>query len=199
VSGGIGPAGLRAEYMLADKFGMGVDFIYNSLSTSYSIDSISNTGIVVASYDAKLSMQRFRVQMRMNYHFVENDNLDAWFIGLTSNLVIGVYIGFDEPTTLGKFETGAKAALPIWKEVMRSGIKKYGESDFKSSSGVINVLVNKETGELAKNASSNTFLETFIEGTEPGSSKINSHLNEQKSDQIDTQQILEDGSYYDNQ
>ena len=39
-----------------------------------------------------------------------NDNFDAWFIGFSSNLVIGVYIGYDNPKTLGKFETGSKAA-----------------------------------------------------------------------------------------
>ena len=42
-----------------------------------------------------------------------NNNFDAWFIGFSSNLVIGVYIGFDNPKTLGKFETGSKA-LPIF-------------------------------------------------------------------------------------
>ena len=38
-----------------------------------------------------------------------NNNYDAWFIGFSSNLVIGVYIGFDNPKTLGKFETGSKS------------------------------------------------------------------------------------------
>ena len=44
-----------------------------------------------------------------------NNNYDAWFIGFTSNLVIGVYIGFDNPKSLGKYETGSKTALPIFK------------------------------------------------------------------------------------
>ena len=48
-----------------------------------------------------------------------NNNMDAWFIGFTSNLVIGVYVGFDEPKTLGKYETGAKAALPILRRLGR--------------------------------------------------------------------------------
>ena len=47
-----------------------------------------------------------------------NDNFDAWFIGYNSNLVVGVYIGFDNPKTLGKYETGSKAALPIFKNFM---------------------------------------------------------------------------------
>ena len=45
-----------------------------------------------------------------------NKNMDAWFLGFTSKLVIGVYVGFDEPKTLGKYETGAKAALPVFKK-----------------------------------------------------------------------------------
>ena len=44
-----------------------------------------------------------------------NDNYDAWFIGVSSNLIIGVYIGFDNPKTLEKYETGSKAALPVLK------------------------------------------------------------------------------------
>ena len=45
-----------------------------------------------------------------------NDNTDAWFIGFTSNLVVGVFVGMDNPQPLGKFETGSKAALPIFEE-----------------------------------------------------------------------------------
>ena len=51
-----------------------------------------------------------------------NDNYDAWFIGFSSNLVIGVYIGFDNPKTLGKFETGSKAALPIFKDFVQKAL-----------------------------------------------------------------------------
>ena len=53
-----------------------------------------------------------------------NNNFDAWFIGFSSNLVIGVYIGFDNPKVLGKFETGSKAALPIFKEFVENAFIK---------------------------------------------------------------------------
>ena len=53
-----------------------------------------------------------------------NDNYDAWFIGFSSNLVIGVYIGYDSPKTLGKFETGSKAALPIFKDFIEKALLK---------------------------------------------------------------------------
>ena len=53
-----------------------------------------------------------------------NDNYDAWFIGATSNLIVGVYIGFDNPKTLGRYETGAKAALPIFKNFISQALYK---------------------------------------------------------------------------
>ena len=59
-----------------------------------------------------------------------NDNFDAWFIGFSSNLVIGVYIGFDNPKTLGKFETGSKAALPVFKNFVENALFKGGFSRF---------------------------------------------------------------------
>ena len=60
-----------------------------------------------------------------------NDNFDAWFIGFTSNLVIGVYVGFDNPKTLGKYETGSKAALPILKDFIENALFKEDFKEFK--------------------------------------------------------------------
>ena len=57
-----------------------------------------------------------------------NKNYDAWFIGFSSDLVIGVYVGFDNPKSLGKYETGSKAALPIFKDFVK---KTLFEEDFK--------------------------------------------------------------------
>ena len=48
-----------------------------------------------------------------------NKNMDAWFLGFTSKLVVGVYVGFDEPKTLGRYETGAKAALPVFEKFIK--------------------------------------------------------------------------------
>ena len=60
-----------------------------------------------------------------------NDNFDAWFIGFSSNLVIGVYIGYDNPKTLGKYETGSKAALPIFKNFVENALFENDFKDFK--------------------------------------------------------------------
>ena len=60
-----------------------------------------------------------------------NNNYDAWFIGFTSNLVIGVYVGFDNPKSLGKYETGSKAALPIFKDFVQKALLKEDFKEFK--------------------------------------------------------------------
>ncbi len=75
-----------------------------------------------------------------------NKNMDAWFIGFTSKLVIGVYVGFDEPKSLGKYETGAKAALPIFKKFIKSVVKKKDSLPFKVPENISFVMVDPETG-----------------------------------------------------
>ena len=59
-----------------------------------------------------------------------NKNTDTWFVGFTSKLVIGVYVGFDEPKSLGRNETGAKTAMPIFKDFVKKAIKKERRKTF---------------------------------------------------------------------
>ena len=75
-----------------------------------------------------------------------NKNMDAWFLGFTSKLVIGVYVGFDEPKTLGKYETGAKAALPVFKKFVEKTVKKKEALPFKIPKNISLVVVDAETG-----------------------------------------------------
>ena len=90
-----------------------------------------------------------------------NKNTDTWFIGYTSNLVIGVYIGYDEPRSLGKRETGAKTAMPVFKEFVESSINKENARPFKVSKGIEMMLVDANTGEKANYLSKNTLIEAF--------------------------------------
>ena len=90
-----------------------------------------------------------------------NNNMDAWFIGFTPDLVIGVYVGFDEPKTLGKFETGAKAALPVFEEIVKQLPSKDISSFFKVPSSINLANINMTTGLLQKNEKTNTLLESF--------------------------------------
>ena len=75
-----------------------------------------------------------------------NDNYDAWFIGFSSNVVIGVYIGYDNPKTLGKNETGSKAALPIFKDFIENALYKEDFKDFIIPENIYLTSLNYDTG-----------------------------------------------------
>jgi penicillin-binding protein 1A len=78
-----------------------------------------------------------------------NKNQDAWFVGFSPDLVVAVYVGFDNPKTLGKFETGAAAALPIFYDFMQQALSGYADVPFRIPSGIKLVRVNHKTGKPA--------------------------------------------------
>ena len=90
-----------------------------------------------------------------------NDNYDAWFIGFTSNLIIGVYIGFDNPKTLGKYETGSKAALQIFKDYVENALYKVDFKDFKIPKGIYLTSLNYDTGKKSLSGDKNTIIEAL--------------------------------------
>jgi len=90
-----------------------------------------------------------------------NENTDTWFIGFTSNLVIGVYVGMDNPQPLGKFETGSKTALPIFKKFVKEAVKKSDARPFKVSKGITMMVIDPLTGQKAKFSSTKTILEAY--------------------------------------
>ncbi len=90
-----------------------------------------------------------------------NKNMDAWFLGFTSKLAIGVYVGFDVPKSLGKYETGAKAALPIFKTFIEKVVKKKDARPFKIPKNINLVLVDAETGMKADINTKKVIYESF--------------------------------------
>ena len=90
-----------------------------------------------------------------------NENTDAWFIGYTSNLVIGVYVGMDNPESLGKYETGSKAALPIFEKFIKKAVKKSEARPFKVPEEIVMMVVDPLTGEKAKFSSKNMIIEAY--------------------------------------
>jgi len=90
-----------------------------------------------------------------------NNNMDAWFLGFTSRLAIGVYVGFDEPRSLGKFETGAKAALPIFKKFVKKTVKKKDALPFKIPKNINLIMVDLNTGLRANSNTRKTIYESF--------------------------------------
>ena len=90
-----------------------------------------------------------------------NDNTDAWFVGYTSNLVVGVYVGHDEPQSLGRYETGSKTAMPIFKSFIKKAIKKGDARPFKVSKNIKFLVVDQKTGRKADFLSESTIIEAF--------------------------------------
>ena len=90
-----------------------------------------------------------------------NNNYDAWFIGFSSNLVVGVYIGYDNPKTLGKYETGSKAALPIFKDFIENALFKEDFNDFGVPENIYLTNLNYDTGLRSSTGDKNTIVEAL--------------------------------------
>ena len=98
-----------------------------------------------------------------------NEQRDAWFIGYTPNLVVGVWVGFDEQTrTMGKMGTGGRVAAPIWLDFMKPALEGTPVRDFEMPDGISCVNIDPWTGKRAGEWTSKPLLECFKEGTEPG-------------------------------
>jgi penicillin-binding protein 1A len=96
-----------------------------------------------------------------------SDYDDAWFIGYTPSLLTTVWVGFDDKTSLGNGETGARAALPIWISFMEQALRNTPVQTFKAPPGITMVKVDINTGLPVKEDSQETIIETFIEGSVP--------------------------------
>ena len=128
-----------------------------SSQTAYQITSILE-GVIQRGTGKKLRVLNLNMGGKTG---TTNENTDAWFIGFTSNLVVGVYVGMDNPAPLGKFETGSKTALPIFKKFIESAVKKSESRPFKVASEIIMLVIDPLTGQKAKFSSKNTILEAY--------------------------------------
>jgi penicillin-binding protein 1A len=112
-----------------------------------------------------------------------NGNTDTWFIGFTSKLAIGVYVGSDNPVSLGRYETGAKTALPIFKRFVKNAVKKEDARPFKVADNILMRVIDPLTGEKALADSKSTIIESY-KNTET-SSTLNRDINNRlKNDNI---------------
>ncbi len=96
-----------------------------------------------------------------------NDARDAWFIGFTPDLVVGVYVGYDQPRSLGNQEQGATAALPIFVDIMKKALADKPATPFRVPPGVRLVRIDADTGLLPGPDTGNVILEAYMPGTEP--------------------------------
>ena len=114
-----------------------------------------------------------------------NKNTDTWFIGFTSNVLVGVYVGSDNPTPLGKYETGSKTALPIFKSFISDSVNKYDARPFKAAKGTVMMVVDPLTGQKAKFNSKNTIIEVFKK-----ENVVDGKVLYTNSDRLDSNNIL---------
>jgi penicillin-binding protein 1A len=100
-----------------------------------------------------------------------DDYTDAWFVGFSPRLTLGVWVGRDLKHPIGRRMTGAEAALPIWISFMESYFANQGEletgEDFPVPAGVVFSTVDWYSGRLAVPGCDKVVLEAFLDGTEP--------------------------------
>jgi penicillin-binding protein 1A len=98
-----------------------------------------------------------------------DDFTDAWFVGFSPDLTVGVWVGHDEKKPLGYGEDGARAALPVWIDVMRAHIEARQERpEFSPPGNIVFVSVDRQTGGVIDSSTPGGITEAFIAGTQPG-------------------------------
>jgi len=97
-----------------------------------------------------------------------NEAKDVWFIGFSPDLTCGVFVGFDNPRTLGRREQGATVAAPIFRDFMKGALEDQPATPFRVPPGIDFVSVNSHSGALVSPGEPGAILEAFKAGTEPG-------------------------------
>ena len=96
-----------------------------------------------------------------------NDSHDAWFVGFSADLVVGVFVGFDRPRSLGRYEEGSSVAVPVFRNFMKAALRGEPGIPFRMPSGIRLVRINRETGQPAGVTDKNVMFEAYKPGTEP--------------------------------
>ncbi|MBV9521971.1 MAG: penicillin-binding protein, partial [Alphaproteobacteria bacterium] len=101
-----------------------------------------------------------------------SDYKDNWFMGFAPDLTAGVYVGFDDPRTLGEREEGAHNAAPIFRDFMAAALKDQPATEFRIPPGIRLVRVNAATGQPARPGDRTIIYEAFKPGTEPNGDSV---------------------------
>ncbi|MFT4346945.1 penicillin-binding protein 1A [Bartonella ancashensis] len=96
-----------------------------------------------------------------------NDSKDVWFLGFTPDLVVGFFLGYDQPASLGHYETGSSLVTPIFGEFIKDALKDKPDVPFKVPSDMILLPINRKTGMLAEAGDEDVIIEAFKPGTGP--------------------------------
>lgn len=98
-----------------------------------------------------------------------NDEKDAWFVGFSPDLVVGVFLGYDQPRAMGKGQTGGVLAAPIFAEFMKVALKDSPAKEFQVPPGIELIPIDRRTGLQAQGSGEGVILEAFKPGTTPPS------------------------------
>jgi penicillin-binding protein 1A len=96
-----------------------------------------------------------------------NDQMDAWFVGYTPDLLATVWVGYDDRHSLGPNNTGGKIAVPFWTRFMQAAMTDRPVADFEMPDGIRCVMIDPASGLRARAENMRAYLECFREGTEP--------------------------------
>jgi penicillin-binding protein 1A len=96
-----------------------------------------------------------------------NDEKDAWFVGYTPDLVVGLYMGYDTPKPMGHGSTGGGLAAPVFKEFMKAELAGTRPVDFRVPPGMKLIPINRKTGMRAEGGGPDVIMEAFKPGTGP--------------------------------
>ena len=96
-----------------------------------------------------------------------NDEKDAWFMGYSTDLAVGVFVGFDRPKPMGRGSTGSGLAAPIFRSFMEVALKNVQPAKFRVPTGIQLIAINRKTGLRAEAGSPGVIMEAFKPGTSP--------------------------------
>jgi len=102
-----------------------------------------------------------------------NDSKDTWFIGFSPDLVCGVFVGFDNPRTLGRYEQGATSAAPIFRDFMKGELSDQPPTPFRVPPGIDLVTIDPHSGAPVDSGNPYAIQEAFKSGTEPNLASAN--------------------------
>ncbi len=155
--------------------------------TAYQIVSMSE-GVVLRGTASSVNALGFPLGGKTG---TTNDYKDAWFIGFSPDLVVGVWTGFDTPRDMGEGETGGRIAAPIFRDFMRAALRNTQPTPFRIPGGVRLVRVDYMTGGLPTGATTQTILEAYRPDTEPTNATSSSPFVFNRTETIDPRVLQE--------
>ena len=111
-----------------------------------------------------------------------NNYRDAWFSGFNQDILTTIFIGFDEPAHLGRSESGATAALPIWVDYMRTVLEDFPERPLNPPENITRRFINKDTGMVTFPQDPDGYYEYYLAGTEPNNQVESASADQTPSD-----------------